>query len=737
MGKKKPGRIVPSERAPGGAPRARRLAGRWLLVVTLAASAAAAGWIAWSLLWRGQPPDIRRTADQNVLLITIDTWRADALGASGSGKAATPNLDQLAALGTRFDFAHAHAVVTLPSHASILTGQYPFQHGVRENSGFRLEPSTLTLASMLRAQGFATGAFVGSFALDSRFGLGSGFGLYDERYGKSNLKAGFVIPERRADAVVSSAVKWIEGQKGKWFAWVHVFDPHAPYQPPPPFDREYADHPYFGEVAYTDRALATLLDAARDSSGRPTLAIVTGDHGEGLCDHGEMTHGLFAYEATLRVPLIVAQVDRSADAWTGSSRSAAPSGGVVSNIGARHVDIMPTVLDALGVTAPGDLPGASLLFQGRDNRPSYFEALSASLDRGWAPLTGVLSGREKFVSLPIPELYDLAKDAAEAYNLADREPGRRQLLQARLDQFGAAGPRGRAAETAEVRARLRALGYVTGNAPRKERYTEDDDPKRLVGLDARLRRAIELYERKQPLSAVPLYRQIIAERPTMEVAYTQLAMLHWDLGQPAEAVATLREALRAGIASAHLRAKLGIYLAESGHVKEALPLLREATAADQEDLDALNALGIALGRAGEAEQAAAAFERILHLDPSNTLARENLGAIALSEGRWEDARKHFAATLALDPESPQAHNGLGVVEMKSGNRSAAIRHWQQAVARDPRNFDALYNLAVELLNDGQAVAARPYLEQFARTAPPAFYAGDLARVRNLLARMRE
>ncbi len=722
---------------------------------------AAGGWLAWlSLSPRAAP--FRHTPEQNVLLVTIDTWRADALGASGSGKVSTPNLDRLASLGTRFDFAHAHAVITLPSHASILTGLYPYQHGVRENAGFRLQPSTSTLATMLRKGGTATGAFVGSFALDSRFGLNAGFDNYDEHYGKSNVNAGFEMPERRGDAVVAAATHWIAQQKGRWFAWVHLFDPHAPYRPPPPFDREYADHRYYGEVAYTDSVLASLFDAARDASGRPTLVVVTGDHGEGLGDHGEMTHGLFAYEATLNVPLIVAQVDRSTPAWSGTAakgvaearrseaEAASFAGGVpetsvaqsssfagqVSHTPARHVDIVPTILDALSLPLPGGLPGRTLLSGSADSRgASYFEAVSASLNRGWAPLTGVLSGREKFISLPLPELYDLATDRQESNNLVDSAPDRRRVLEATLKQFGASAPGIRVAEGGESRARLQALGYVTGSAPRKDRYTDEDDPKRLVGVDQQLRRAIELYELKQPQAAIPLYRQVIAERPTMEVAYTQLAMLQWELGQPGDAIATLRDAVRAGIGSTPVRSRLGTYLAETGNVKEALPLLRQVTADDESDLDALNALGIAEGRAGQPREAAATFERILRLDPSNTMAIENLGSIALTEGRWNDARVLFTRALEADPSSTQAHNGLGVVEMKAGNRRAAIDHWRQAVARDPENFDALYNAATELVNDGRPAEARPYLEQFARTAPPAFYASDIARVRNMLARI--
>src|SRR5262245_42117258 len=252
---------------------------------------------------RPSQADLRSIANQNVLLITIDTLRADTLGSYG-GRAATPTLDRLAAEGVRFDFAHAHAVVTLPSHASILTGLYPFQHGIRDNSGYRLGANARTAATLLKQAGYATAAFVGAFPVHSRFGLNQGFDAYDDRFGETRAPADFVMPERPASAVVPLARAWIAARAAQpWFVWVHVFDPPPPYRPPPPFGAQYAGRPYYGEVAATDAALAPLVEEVRGSN-RPALVIVTGDHGEALGDHGEETHGLFAYESTLRIPLI-------------------------------------------------------------------------------------------------------------------------------------------------------------------------------------------------------------------------------------------------------------------------------------------------------------------------------------------------------------------------------------------------------------------------------------------------
>ena len=359
--------------------------------------------------------EIAQRSDRNVLLVTVDTLRADALGTDG-GPARTPHLDRLADAGIRFSFAHAHAVVTLPAHASILTGRYPYEHGYRDNAGFRLTPGTDTLASRLKAAGFATGAFIAAFPLDARFGLTPGFDVYDGRFDET-AGGELLLPQRPGPAVVDRARAWIEARRDRWFAWVHVYEPHAPYTPPAPFDREYAGQPYYGEVAAADAALGPLLDAVRHSP-RPTLVVVTGDHGEALGEHGEATHGLFAYEPTLRVPLIIAEIDadRRAEALRHNSagrnvaqpfRAAGPRG-EVSSAAAFHVDILPTILDAVNLPLPAGLPGRSLrTAAARDDatpRSSYFEAMSPALEYGWAPLTGVVVGREKYIELPLPEL---------------------------------------------------------------------------------------------------------------------------------------------------------------------------------------------------------------------------------------------------------------------------------------------------------------------------------------------
>jgi choline-sulfatase len=680
--------------------------------------AACAAWYVWRA---GVRPRFVTTPDQNILIVTIDTLRADALGSYG-GRARTPNLDRLAAAGIRFSFAHAHAVVTLPSHASILTGRYPYEHGVRDNAGFRLGEEAVTVAEMARAAGMATGAFVGAFPVDRQFGLAQGFEVYDDLGGRNVAPSDFAFVERPAAEVVAQAGAWIGAQQRPWLAWVHVFDPHSPYAPPPPYAQEYARQPYDGEVAYTDAALGPLLDLAARAS-RPTTIVVTADHGEGLGDHGEPTHGIFAYESTLRVPLILAQVG------PGAPRR----GGSVIDTPVRHVDIVPTLVELARLAPPAALSGRSLLTAGRDgsDRPSYFEAMTAMLKRGWAPLTGIVAGRQKYIDLPIDELYDLAADPGETTNLAGTAGELARTLASQLRQFGSALPHEGVAERAEVRERLQSLGYLSGSAPRKAAYTEEDDPKRLIDVDRLMIQGIELHRLGRAAEAAAAYRSVIARRPDMDLAYRRLAYIQWEAGHRREAIATLEQTLDRNGPSLESEIRLGTYLAETGAVAEAIALLERVTRAAPDHTDAWNALGIAYAGAGRGREALAAFRRILALDDRNALAHENIGTVHLQQGDTEAAAEAFARATSIDPRSSRARAGLGVVAKKTGRPSDAIDHWKQAVDLDPRNFDAVYNAATELAAAGRLDEARRYAAHFVRYAPRGVYAREIETLRPL------
>ena len=554
----------------------------------------------------------------------------------------------------------------------------------RDNTGYRLSPRQPTAATMLKSHGFATGAFIGGYPLDHQFGLGVGFDVYDDRFtSASGPEAN--DRERPADAVVKSALGWISQQPAKWFAWVHVYDPHAPYRPPAEWAAKFPSDPYLGEVSWTDSALGPLF-AAMQSQQRPTLVVVTGDHGESLGEHGELTHSLFAYEPTLHVPLIVATLNPG-------EREPATKG-VTIDSPVRHVDLLPTLLDAAGLPPDPALPGVSLrgaIADGRaQERPSYFEAMSATVTRGWAPLRGVLVGREKYIDLPIPELYDLKADPKEATNVVNQQMDRARVMYETLKLFNVAPPARAEQESADTLERLRSLGYIGGGtATVKEKYTDADDPKRLVDLEQMLTRADDALRAGRVDEAVGLYKVVIARRPDTEDAYRKLALVYWRAGNARDAVATLESALRAGVTQREVRIKLAQYLAESGQAQKAIDLL-EHDAGD--DPDALVALGNAYTAANRDADAIRTFQHLLAIDPKSALAWQDLGTAQLQAKDFKIAEASLRRAIELDPSVAGAYTALGVVLATTGRTQEAIDAWKRALALDPNDANARDNL---------------------------------------------
>lgn len=668
--------------------------------------------------------NLPRNPKLSVLLISIDTLRADALGVYGNARVSTPWIDRLASQGVRFEQARAHNVVTFPSHANILSGLYPLVHGVRDNTGFRFPAGTPTLATRLKERGFETAAFVSAFVLDSRFGLDRGFDVYDDRTAGLDRQSPFTVPDRRGADTVAAAARWLESRAGRQtFAFVHLYDPHFPYVAPEPFASRHRDDPYYGEVEAVDAALEALLKPILDGPrGADTLVVLTSDHGESLGEHGESTHGIFAYDSTLHVPLIV--------------RLPGVSGRVVK-APVRHVDIVPTVLDALGVAPPPELAGRSLwpLALGAAASPgfgSYFEALSPSLNQGWAPLRGLFDGRFKYIDLPLPELYDVQGDPKELQNLAASEPSRLDSLRSALAREREAD-RGvkRGEEDKAAVEKLRALGYVGAAqaAPQKDRYTEADDPKNLIGIDARNREVVTLFMEGRIDQAIELAKKNLAERPDMAGANLQLAYLERARGNLQAAVAAARQALRLKPLDAEAVSLLGAYLTEARRAREAVEVLAPFVAGSAPDFDVLTALGLALSAVGDHARARDAFTRAQAADPSNPMGFVNVGTLDLMEGRRAEARAALERALDLDESVARAHNTLGVMAAQEGRTDEAIARWKRAVDLNPRDYETLFNLGVTLEKQGDITGARSAFERYVQAAPVAIEARDIARAR--------
>jgi len=655
---------------------------------------------------------------RDIILITIDTTRADSLGYAGNARVKTPFLDSLAANGVVFTNAHAHNVITLPSHVNILTGLYPFQHGVHENAGFVLDPKHPTVAALLRPAGYSSGAFIGAFPLDARFGLNQGFDLYDDNYGKGQASVDFVVQERRAGAVLESATKWWRENEGrKRFMWVHLYDPHAPYSPPEPYLSEFRSNEYLGEISYVDDELAKALTPIL-SSAPDTLVIFTSDHGESLGEHGERTHGLFAYEATLKVPLVVSR--------RGMTHRVVPEY-------VRHIDIVPTILEAATVAAAKELPGRSLLGE-LSPADSYFESLSASLNRGWAPLTGIIHRGQKYIDLPIAELYDLPRDPEEKTNLRDER--RRDVEQARtlLASMKASSAPSTRNVSAEEIARLRSLGYITGSGGGRDAYSAEDDPKSLVGLDDKMHDAVDAFEHGNPKRALDLAHEVVIARPSMTAGREMYAFMLQRNDLVGEAIEQLKIIMRDPRANESNRVQLALLYCETSQPRAAIDLL--APHATSKNPDILNAYGVALSDDGQAAMAKQQFDQVLSNDPNNAPALQNLGILALRQGALVPSRSYLDRALALNPKLPLALNTLGVVYARSNDFARAVEAWNRAVEIDPRQYDALYNIGLVERGAGHTEEARRALTRFVQTAPKSHYAADIARAQQALAELR-
>jgi arylsulfatase A-like enzyme/Flp pilus assembly protein TadD len=575
----------------------------------------------------------------SVLLVTLDTVRADYLGCYGRAGARTGSIDSLAARGVRFDAAYAQSPLTLPSHATVLTGLIPPRHGLRDNGAYVLSDEEVTLAEVLQQRGYHTGAFIGAFVLDSGFGLAQGFEVYDDELPAGRGTAVLEYAERGAGEVSGRAAVWLSRVKTPFFAWVHFFDPHRPYNPPAPYDAMFPGSPYQGEIAYVDAELGRLLDVLRRRELREEcLVVVLSDHGEGLGQHGELTHGLFVYEPTMRVPLVM-------------SGPGLPGGLVVASR-VRLVDVVPTVLELLGIPWPGTPDGFSvlpLLLDGGEGYPSYGESFYPFVSLGWSPLRAVRAGRFTYIEAPTPELYDTAKDPQEAENLAGVLPDKLQEMAALLDSL--AGPLNLGAPPAvspDAARKLQALGYLSGGASKAPGDLRD------------------------PKDALPLYQNLRSAEVMIRA------------GRPARAESLLQSLLDEDRGNRHALLILGVLLREQNRLEEAAEVLERGCLLYPDDYELHLQAGICLRRLGRPADARVRYEQALAIFGGDATLHTSLGILEEGQGNSDAAAAAYAQALVLDPDDALAHFNLGMLLVRSeGDAGAALSHLDRAVALDP------------------------------------------------------
>jgi arylsulfatase A-like enzyme/Flp pilus assembly protein TadD len=673
----------------------------------------------------------------NVLLITLDTFRRDRLSVYSSKYLKTPNIDSLASKSFVFLRAYAHNPVTLPAHTNIMTGTTARYHGISDNTGFRLDDRFLTAAEHLKQQGYSTGAFLGAFPLDSRFGLGQGFDVYDDNYGTHNAMELFFV-ERPAEKVIAPAMKWISRQQGKWFAWIHLFDAHQAYLPPAPFNKRYKHDLYSGEAAYIDHSLKRLFDflEARQAMNN-TVIVITGDHGEALGEKGEETHSYFAYNNTIHIPLILY----------------IPGAGVKQvQENVCHIDIFPTLCDILDIDTPRHLQGESLLpiiaGNKRKRRNIYFESLTPYLNRGWAPLRGFIRGDTKFIDLPIPEVYDIAKDPDETVNLAAQsnlKQLKRDLTKLKLDLRGKQMMQRSQTVGSDVRNKLKSLGYVSGTSvSRPTKFTEAHDLKTLLPLQNRMLAALGEFQNGSPTRAINGLKKVVAESPGFTLVYRHIATIYKETGQIQQAIDILEDGLKKNPGSINLMSKLGIILAEANQPDKAVELLKICIEKEDFNPENYNFMGVAYYKKGDFRSAMEYYRKALDLDNNYASVFNNIGSIYLviymkrkDDQAYRLALQNFNRALEIDPRLFAAYNGRGAAYKFKNRVNKAIADWKKTIEINPGFVDAYFNLAVTYLQTGDKVSALNYLQQCKQKFETTLPQRELQRLNRLLAEAKK
>jgi len=619
----------------------------------------------------------------NILLITLDTTRADHLGAYGDTTARTPTFDRLAADGVLFERAVSVAPITLPAHVSLLTGRYPFVHGVRNNGNFRVAGDVPTLATALHDRGYRTAAFVSAFVLDRRAGLSRGFDEYDDRFDAAGAVAPQEDVERRGDRTGQLAEQWIEKQNAAsgdgtpFFVWLHLYDPHDPYTPPAPFAEPFRDRPYDGEIAFDDAVVGSLVGhLKRLGVLSRTIVALAGDHGESLGEHREVTHAMFVYESVVHVPMVVS--------WPGHLAPAR-----VAAV-ARGIDLAPTLLDLAGIPPLAGANGQTLLPLARGARqapPSaYSETYFPLFFMNWAPLRAIQDDRWKFIDAPFPELYDLAADPHERSNLAAREPARAAALRRALDSVSGTGAGAMATSKPDREAieKLAALGYIgatSGSVPPDSTATRPD-PKAMIDVFNRLRDA-------------------------------NSAIRH---GRAGHAEATARDVLAADRQNAFATLILAEAQSRQGRCADAIASYRAYAALVPTSADAHYGIVTCAARSDRADMAIDEASAALALDASYARARLLRAGLLTERGRFDEAAADYRQVLDEQPSNPDAHSGFAVLRAARREPNRAIEEFERALALRPDLDEVRLALAGLFEQTGQVAQARAEYQRLAAAA---------------------
>jgi arylsulfatase A-like enzyme/Flp pilus assembly protein TadD len=647
----------------------------------------------------------------NVLLITLDTFRADRLGA------ATPNLSKLANESVRFANAESPVPLTMPAHASLLSGELPVRHGVRNNGVAPFPADRETLATLLSRGGYRTGAFVSAFVLDHRFGLNRGFDTYDDAIVRDPNATSSFDAERRGGDTVDRALAWLRssGDGRPFFAWVHLYDAHAPYAPPAPLPPTYD-----GEVRYVDAQVGRLLGAMDRAN---TIVVVAGDHGESLGEHGELTHGLFLYEPTLHVPWIIAAPELKARgiAQPVSSVDLAPTVAALAGMPFKAADGRDLSKALLG----GDEPAQADLYS-ETEYPAIF---------GWSDLAAMRRGAMKLISSPKPELYDVARDPLESRNILDDERRSYRDLSARLEKVRAtaAPPPAPSALDAEARAKLASLGYVAPPALATPASGPRAAPSERAALFFVFEQATWATNQGRVADAIAMLRPIVEKDPRNPVFRGSLARALRQQGDLGSAIQLYQEAIAINPDDPEVWYNLAVTLQEAGRAKEGGIAVREAVRRDPHRPEGHNALGIAYLAEGNLVAAEAEFAKAIEIDPRDARAFNNLGNVLRAAGKVDDAATAYGQALAVSPDYVDALNGLGVLEVQRDRPRVALEHFDRALRLAPRFYEAQLNRGIALQLAGEKTeAARQFRNLLAELPKGAAFDAQRSAARQLL-----